>query len=77
MRCSKSSLQEAKQKEYDEWQTDRKQELREQYHGRQKRRDRWELWAAANPKAAKSYTTNYEVRCPPGTMMRDDDHLCA
>jgi len=53
-------------REYEEWKTDRKEELREQYHHRQKRRERWDLWAAANPKAASlnnptHRTTNYEA----------------
>ena len=42
-----------KQEELKEWQTERKEELRQQYRHRQQRRERWDLWAAANPKAAK------------------------
>jgi hypothetical protein len=54
---------------YEEWRLDRKDELRDQYRGRQQRRERWDLWAAANPKAAKlnnpkARTTNYEVSTP-------------
>jgi len=69
--CS-SSLQARKDKEYREWQVDRKVELRDQYHTRQKRRDRWELWAAANPMAANSFVTNYEVGglSPPTAALR-------
>ena len=55
-----------KQEELKEWQTERKEELRQQYRHRQQRRERWDLWAAANPKAAKiglthKQTTNYEA----------------